>query len=200
MERLPTTPFNEIYTHEKGSTGLETAILLISFIIAAAVFAFAILSAGTFSTERGKESVLAGLNEVQNAIEPRGQIVAIAGTVGMTGTIDSLVFTIGNILNGSSVPIYPAGVSSEKIVIRYHDQTQRNPDLEWTVNWLVNDGDNLLEKGELAEIVISNLEVQLTNPLSVNTQFTIEIVPPWGNALVLMRTTPAVIDHVLTLE
>lgn len=200
MEKLLAILLKEIHTNEKGSTGLETAILLIAFIIAAAVFAFSILSAGTFSTERGQETVLIGLNEVQNAMELRGQIVAIAGTTGMTGTVDSLIFTVANILNGSYVPIDPAGSSSEQIVIRYHDQSQRNPDLTWTVNWLVNDGDNLLEQGELAEITISNLGTQLTNPLSVNTQFGLEIVPPQGNALKLIRSTPPIIDPVNALE
>ncbi|MCB9420346.1 MAG: hypothetical protein H6667_11095 [Ardenticatenaceae bacterium] len=192
--------FNPIHINEEGISALETAIILIAFIVAAAVFAFSVLSAGTVSTERGKESVLSGLNEVQSAIELRGQIVAIGGTTGMTGTVESVLFTVANVLDGNPVPIDPTGVSAEKIVFRYRDETQQNPDLVWTVNWLINDGDILLENGELAEIMISNLDVQLTNPLGVNTQFTLEIVPPWGNTLALVRTTPPVIDQAFLLD
>jgi len=35
---------------EQGITGLETAIILVAFVVVAAVFSFAVLSAGTFST------------------------------------------------------------------------------------------------------------------------------------------------------
>ena len=186
--------------NENGMTALETAVILIAFVVSAAVFAFAILSAGTFSTERGKESVLAGLNEVQSAVELHGQVVAIANTTGMTGTIASLVFTLDNALNGSPVPIDPAGAGTDKIIIKYYDETQINHDLTWTAVWLISDGDNLLENGEQVEITIANLNTQLTHPLSANTQFTLEIVPPRGSTLNLTRTTPPVVDQVFTLE
>lgn len=197
MNTLSPFPASTIHTNEKGITALETATILIAFIIAASVFAFTILSAGTFSTERGKESVLAGLNEVQSAIELRGQIVAMAN---VTGTVDSFVFTIATVLDGSPIPVDPAGANTEKIIIRYHDETQRIPDLDWTVNWLINDGDILLESGELAEITVSNLDTQLTNPLRENKRFELEILPPWGNALSLVRTTPPFINPANTLE
>jgi flagellin FlaB len=37
---------------EYGITGLETAIVLIAFVVVAAVFAFVVLSTGLFSSER----------------------------------------------------------------------------------------------------------------------------------------------------
>jgi flagellin FlaB len=37
---------------EKGITGLETAIILIAFVVVASVFAFTVLSTGVFSAER----------------------------------------------------------------------------------------------------------------------------------------------------
>ena len=46
---------------QKGITGLETAIILIAFVVVASVFAFTVLSTGLFSAERGKETVHAGL-------------------------------------------------------------------------------------------------------------------------------------------
>ena len=42
---------------QKGITGLETAIILIAFVTVAAVLAYSVLSAGIFSSERGKEAV-----------------------------------------------------------------------------------------------------------------------------------------------
>ena len=42
---------------QRGVTGLETAIILIAFVVVASVFAFTVLSTGIFSAERGKETV-----------------------------------------------------------------------------------------------------------------------------------------------
>jgi flagellin FlaB len=42
---------------ERGITGLETAIILIAFVVVAAVFAYTVLSAGIFSSQKGQEAV-----------------------------------------------------------------------------------------------------------------------------------------------
>ena len=39
---------SNIYKEQKGITGLETAIILIAFVVVAAVFAYTVLSAGLF--------------------------------------------------------------------------------------------------------------------------------------------------------
>jgi len=38
-------------TKQRGITGLETAIILIAFVVVASVFAFTVLSTGVFSSE-----------------------------------------------------------------------------------------------------------------------------------------------------
>ena len=44
--------FKKFFRHEKGITGLETAIILIAFVVVAAVFAYTALSAGLFATQK----------------------------------------------------------------------------------------------------------------------------------------------------
>ena len=63
---------------ESGITGLETAIILIAFVVVAAVFAFVVLSTGLFSSERSKESVYAGLAKTRGTITLSSGIVARA--------------------------------------------------------------------------------------------------------------------------
>ncbi|MFN8596529.1 MAG: archaellin/type IV pilin N-terminal domain-containing protein [Anaerolineae bacterium] len=46
----------KLHRNERGVTALETAIILIAFVVVAAVFAFTILSTGNFLTERSKEA------------------------------------------------------------------------------------------------------------------------------------------------
>ena len=57
-----TSKLKRLLRDEGGITALETAIILIAFVVVASVFAFTILSAGTFSTERGREAIYAGLS------------------------------------------------------------------------------------------------------------------------------------------
>ncbi len=63
---------------ERGITGLETAIILIAFVVVATVFAFIVLTTGLFSAERGKETVFAGLDKARGTMEVRGGVVVTA--------------------------------------------------------------------------------------------------------------------------
>ena len=67
---------------EDGITGLETAIILIAFVIVASVFAFVVLSTGLFSADRGKETVFAGLEKARGNLEVRGAVTASGTGVG----------------------------------------------------------------------------------------------------------------------
>ena len=64
------TEMQRINLDQRGITGLETAIILIAFVVVASVFAFTVLSTGIFSSERSKETVFAGIKEAQSTIEP----------------------------------------------------------------------------------------------------------------------------------
>ena len=59
------TQFLRRVKDERGITGLETAIILIAFVVVAAVFSFVVLSTGLFSSERGKEAVYAATKGAQ---------------------------------------------------------------------------------------------------------------------------------------
>ena len=45
----------KLHVDQRGITGLETAIVLIAFVVVASVFAFAVLSTGLLSSEKSKE-------------------------------------------------------------------------------------------------------------------------------------------------
>jgi len=72
---------------QRGMTGLETAIILIAFVTVAAVFGYAVLSAGIFSAEKGKETVYAGLEQAKSSMELKGSVIAY-GAPGDEGTIN----------------------------------------------------------------------------------------------------------------
>ena len=57
-----------------GITGLETAIVLIAFVVVSSVFAFAALSVGLFTSQKSQETIQAGLSESRGTIELKGSI------------------------------------------------------------------------------------------------------------------------------
>ncbi len=158
--------------HEKGITGLETAIILIAFVVVASVFAFTVLSTGIFASERSKETVFAGLEEAKSSIEPRGSVIAYKGKVGSTETLYKVSFFVSNAIAGEPVDLTAPYTEGEdgtdpdivsnaeyKTVISFTDKNQHLPDVPWTLDWVGNNnGDSLLEEGEKAEITVWLLE------------------------------------------
>lgn len=69
-----------------GITGLETAIVLIAFVVVAAVFAFVVISAGLLGGQRAKETAVASLGEAKTSLAPKGSVIALQALV--TGAHD----------------------------------------------------------------------------------------------------------------
>ena len=93
------------------------------------------------------------------------------------------------------------------VVIAYRDNVQQVKSLPFDVKWIVGDGDDLLEEGELAEISVylkytnGSPEGELTtNALTTNTAFTLEVKPPTGSVIGINRTTPAALEPVMELR
>lgn len=188
----------KLWKNEEGIAALETAIILIAFVVVASVFAFTILSAGSFSTERGKEAIFAGLQDVQSSMELKGSVIATTtlALTGTTGNVGYLIFTLANAVGGEPVDL---DTTNRKVIVDYFDATQRITGLEWTLTWRVqNDTDDLLETGELAEIRVPLSS--LGTALGPNTDFALEIKPPSGAVIQIQRTTPAYIEQVYDLQ
>ncbi len=184
---------------EEGITGLETAIILIAFVIVASVFAFVVLSTGLFSADRGKETVFAGLDKARGNLEVRGSVTVI--DVDADGVIDdtapdTIIFNLGTSAAGAPVSVDPAGTTNTT-VMNWIDAQARIADTTYTVVKTLGDGDDLLENGELFEITV---DVPAGASLVPNETFTIEVVPPSGGTALISRTMPPEIDLVMDLH
>jgi archaeal flagellin FlaB len=182
-----------LHKDQSGQTALETAIILIAFVVVASVFAFTILSAGSASTEKGEQAIYSGLENVQSSMSIKGAVIAqAAGT-----TVDTVVFTLSPVSGGDPINL---DTVEKEVVIGYRDAEQINNNLDWDVDWIVSKEatpDDLLEEGELAEITVT---LDLTPALGPNTAFTLEVKPPTGGVLAINRTTPAAIEKVMELR
>jgi len=209
--------YRKYFKHEKGITGLETAIILIAFVVVAAVFAYTALSAGLFSTQKSQEAVYSGLKEAQSTLELKGGVIGIAtGTTGSSGNISQIKFVVANVLGGEPVDFtQPLDAdndgladtgSSNVVVINYTDQDQTAEDLYWTISKLGNaDTDDLLEAEERFEVTIGSatgnlLDCLTSSNLTVKKTFNIEILTPGGATLNIERTTPAWMDSIVNLR
>ena len=199
---------------QRGITGLETAIILIAFVVVASVFAFVVLSTGVFSAERAKETVHAGLQEARGSMEIRGSMIANAGAGAASTTVDTLVFIVTNAVAGEAIDLtaptdagadgIPDAGSSHKTVIAYDDENQQIADVAYSVTYLGDsDSDTLLEVGEKAQLTVevgTAIETNSGTDLQKNTTFTLQVSPPKGAVMILQRTTPALIDTVMNLN
>ena len=191
--------FSRTAREEDGITGLETAIILIAFVVVATVFAFVVLTTGIFSAERGKETVFAGLSKARGTAEVRGGIVMTAtGTT--TLVIADVQFALATTAGGEPVPINPTGTTN-RTVIAYRDDDVVDNDVEFTVLNIVGDGDNLLEPGELMLITIDmTADITPTPALNPNERFTIEVQTPVGAVLDITRQLPAELATVMQMH
>ena len=125
-----------ILQDEQGLSALETAIVLIAFVVVASVFAFTMLSAGMFATEASKEAIYAGLDEVRSSVELRGSVIVTATTTGAAGIVDTVMFTVRTVVGGGSMNLTSTSGGENVVVINYRDADQVKSGIDWSVTWL----------------------------------------------------------------
>ncbi|MEE8471340.1 MAG: archaellin/type IV pilin N-terminal domain-containing protein [Dehalococcoidia bacterium] len=162
--------YNMVHRDERGITGLETAIILIAFVVVASVFAYTVLSAGIFSSQKGQEAIYAGLEETRASMGIRGSVLGYSGNItGGNTTLVSVAFTLTNTLEGQAIdmtapyvntgtsvaPILAASGNQNVAIIAFIDENQLISDAAWTLTFVgKNNGDSLLESEEKAVITV----------------------------------------------
>ena len=207
--------FGRALRGEKGITGLETAIILIAFVVVASVFAYTVLSAGLFASQKSSESIYSGIEEAESSLELRGSVIAKDGAA--NDVIDSIQFTLSIALGGEPVD-FTVGIDdgpvdgiidtdhkNNVVLLNIITSALQVNNIVWAKAAVgADDGDNLLDEGEQFQITVGGAGLEnaaCTNgSLTANVQFTIQVIPPTGATLVMERTLPAVIDDVNDLN
>ena len=185
----------------RGLTGLETAIILIAFVIVAAAFAFAVLNLGFSSTQKSGEVLKAGLEEATSSIELAGSVIAMGENASGTMKVANITLYVK-----TAVGKRPVDMSTNTLVISYLDPYKAVDRLtrgsEADVEEIQGDGDTLLEYGEVWKVVIHVDQIYngIANvQLQPNDVVTIEIKPSTGSILKVERMLPPAIDYVMDL-
>ena len=185
---------------EQGITGLETAIILIAFVVVATIFAFVVLTTGVFSSERGKETVFAGLQKARGSMELRGGVVVTA--TGTTLAVDDIQLAVATAAGGESIPMDPVATNNRTVIAYRDDSTVDNDVTYATGTDIVGDNDTLLEPGELKVITIDvdGGDISPAPSLAANDRFTLEIQTPVGAVIDITRQLPAELAAVMQLH
>jgi archaeal flagellin FlaB len=224
--------------NEKGITGLETAIILIAFVIVASVLAYVVISAGLFSSQKAKDAVNAGIEQTGATVEIKGNVIVQMES----GFATKAFFTVGVVPGGNAVDLTdyygstgtPTPTSTatststststatatdtatststapasfiNKLIISFIDAYHVYPSLPWQMEMVnANNGDNMLDPGELAQIIV-DLGYVNTHAASNSEKmgpyhsFTLEIKPPDGSVLTIERTLPSRVSSLVNLR
>jgi len=187
--------FRKIRDKQEGITGLETAIILIAFVIVASVFAYVVLSAGLFSSQKAKEAVNAGVRSTMSTIELKGNVVAKMES----SVVTELYFNVGIPAAGTPVDFTPTSNSTNTVVISYFDADNMIPTVNWSIQKLSTiNTDNLLDPMELFQVTVI---LPTTGNVSVGPydSFALEIKPPDGPVLPIERTVPGRVNQYVNL-
>jgi len=182
--------------NEKGFTGLEAAIVLIAFVVVAAVFSYVMLGAGFFTTQKSQEVVHTGVAQASSSIAPSGDVI-VESTA--NGTAGKITFYLTNTASGTSVDL-------DKAVLTYTDnddflsrQYGGNGPGTGTQGWDYsaiiyepNHNDNLLESGEKyrIDVDLTGSGVNAASLPGLNEKVNIEFKPSEGAVLGLSKTMP----------
>jgi flagellin FlaB len=193
-----------LLSREEAFTGLEAAIVLIAFVVVAAVFSYVVLGAGFFSTQKAQEAVHTGVQQASSSFEILGDVYGVDTTSAAAPhvQINYLNFTVGLAPGGMPIDMNKTTMvfanQSKRNDIIYASTLLNNPNPgvnSWAIVRDINgNGNTLLESGEQMDLVVHLTES--IGSIAGRDTFTLEIKPIIGPALSISRTAPGGIDQV----
>jgi len=202
----------KLFKNEDAFTGLEAAIVLIAFVVVAAVFSYVMLGAGFYATGEAQKVVHTGTGQASSSLEIIGNVYGYAASAGST-ELDYIVFTVGNTAGGTPIDItqmlvtYVCGNVSGVISFNSTASAVRSggsttepgnvtiSDNNWTVIQTYNDvgtRNHLLESGEQFVLAVKLPAPKPTN----NVRFSVNLHPAVGAVYPIERTVPPYLNKV----
>ncbi|OEU43245.1 flagellin [Methanosarcina sp. Ant1] len=199
---------NKFVKNEKGFTGLEAAIVLIAFVVVAAVFSYVMLGAGFFTTQKSQEVVHTGVTQASSSVELSGNVISQGGIEG-AGTVLNEIDTVDMFMQltsgGSEVDIGKTlivvsapGIPPTELTYVAGVPTASKFGIREAFN---DNGDLIVDKGETFDIQIDldAIANAASTTIGANKDFTVEIKPPSGAPYIVRRVAPPTIKAIMTL-
>ena len=176
--------------YDEGFTGLEAAIVLIAFVVVAAVFSYVVLGAGFFTTQKAQETIYKGLEQSTSNIQLIGNVYGLSNDT--TKGISEIRFSIGLGPGASSVDL-------SKFTVIFSTPTTSPISLTWT-SGSASQGRFTTKINGVGSSVSSldvNQQVEvdfLTEYVPANSRMNIELHPSVGASLPFSKAVPATIQ------
>ena len=197
----------KIYKDRRGMTGLETAIILVAFVITAAAFAFVVLNMGFLTAQKSQTVISAGMQEASSSLQADGDIIGIMDTTNKNMTSCEFYLRLSQ---GKE----PIDTGNSKLIMTYANPHQHgviyssDATTAVTISEVVGDDDTLIEGGERWKVLVNftlvgaldDFEADGTEFTSEYEQFRIELRPATGSVLTIERTLPAIHESVMVIE
>lgn len=196
---------------ETAFTGLEAAIVLIAFVVVAAVFSYVVLGAGFYTTQTAQATVHTGVAQASSSVEIAGNVMGVAlganperltyinaSIMLMAGgtpmDLNQMVISYSDTGGGrnASINMTPAGCDS---ILSVNADTDK--DIRWCVSQRINEvgtSNNLLEPNEIWIISIG-----MPPSATVNQKITFHLQPAVGAVSSFSKTIPGALSRVQPL-
>lgn len=194
----------KLFKNEDAFTGLEAAIVLIAFVVVAAVFSYVMLGAGFYATQEAQRTVHTGSQQASSSMEIIGNVYGHAEGTGTAAYLDYIEFTVGNTAGGSPIDItqtlvtYVCGEKSGVIEFdadnSFEGDGEKIDSGKWGVIKTYNDvgtKNKLLEPGEQFVLRVYFNDDETKELLKPNTRFSVNLQPAIGAAYPIKKTVPA---------
>lgn len=181
---------SKLVKNENAFTGLEAAIVLIAFVVVAAVFSYVVLGAGFFTTGEAQRTVHTGVGQATSNLEVSGPVIVKATNATELAEIS---FFLQLAAGGS-----PVDMKKVTFTVSTADDLETFTYANVTSDWYVDganqttDRNDMLDKFEMVKITIPGTNVAgLDFPtIAPNDRFTVEVKPDIGAALPINRIAP----------
>jgi flagellin FlaB len=202
--------------NKKAISGLETAIVLIAFVIVASAFAYAVLNMGFLATQKSQEVVTGGLAAASSAVVVDGPVYGYSSDGAVpTANVTTIIFWLKTAAGADSVDlnvnkttigfqnpravwpnIYNTGGNTLSFGVGTQTYTATN--VACKVEWEVGAG-YTLDRNEKVRVTITLAELDVGIAISgydypgyvvKNEQFKIIVKPPTGSVLDIVRYAP----------
>ena len=192
---------------ENGFTGLEAAIVMIAFVVVAAVFSYVMLGAGFFTTQKSKQVVDTGVKQASSSLTLDGQYIYLNcsaeadGATGSNGNVGRIFFYVTQTAGGSPVDLNMTSIAITtaegykqvfyKESCNFNvDETEQNDGCFWWYKSTVGDNDNVVEMNEKYKIILNVTAWSGIGSITPNSIITIEVRPPIGAPLTITKQLP----------
>ena len=176
--------------NDEGFTGLEAAIVLIAFVVVAAVFSYVVLGAGFFTTQKAQETIYKGVEQSTANIQMIGSVYGYSTN---EVNITSLSYAIGLAPGAPSMDLTRMTIvfstpGSEKVAVYVHSSSPGA--IAGQDNFTAMIGTTSQTALDANEQVIIAFTVP---PVEANTKMNLELRPSVGASLPFTKTAGATI-------